>query len=534
MWEKRDDSTNRIQQKVEKGNYLLGGIMARNKEKKDRKKGPVLVIGLMTLVIVLLSFLFSTLEIEGSQTTIANGTLESSLVTVKNVLSVDGFRFMIGNAVSNFKLLEPLVYLIISLIGIGICEKSGFLKVLFGPLRKVKLNLVIYITILMGMISTVMGDYSYIFLTPLIGVMYKYIGKNPVLGILTLYLGITLGYGTGIIFNYNDHLIGMLSQDSAQLTVDPNYKYSLFSNLYIMIISTIVVSLLSTFVIDKFLVPKLAVRHTVEEEELNVSKKAMVASLGFGLCYIVFIIYMILPLKSPLSGILLDHSAQRYMDQLLGTNSPFGNGLVLIITFLFIIFGYIYGKVSGNIKNGSEFSLGLSKNFEGLGFLFVITFFASQMFAILDWSNLGTVVACRLTEFLNGLQFSGIILIVVFFIVVILMSILLPGTMQKWNLLYPTVIPLFMRSNITPGFTQFIFKIADGIGKSITPMFIYFIIMLAFLEKYRTDENHQISVFGTLKLILPCIIMIAGIWLLLIILWYVIGIPIGIGTYITL
>ncbi len=508
--------------------------MARRKEKKDRKKGPVLVIGLMTLAIAVLSFVFSMLEIEGSQTTIANGTLESSLVTVKNVLSVEGLRFIIGNAVSNYKLLEPLVYLIISLIGIGICEKSGFLKVLFAPLRKVKINLVIYITILLGIISTIMGDYSYIFLLPLIGVMYKYIGKNPVLGILTLYLGITLGYGTGIMFNYNDHLIGMASQSSAQLTVDPNYKYSLFSNLYIMIVSTLIISILSTFIINKFLVPKLSIKHAVEEEELTTSKKAMIASLGFGICYIIFIVYMILPLKSPMAGILLDKSAVRYMDQLLGTNSPFGNGLVLIITFLFIIFGYIYGKVSGNIKNGSEFSLGLSKNFENLGFLFVLTFFASQMLALLDWSNLGTVVACRLVEFLNGVEFSGIILIVVFFVIVILMSILLPSTMDKWTLLYPTVIPLFMRSNITPGFTQFIYKVADGIGKSITPMFIYFMMMLAFMEKYKTDEHHQISVFGTLKLLWPCILMIAGIWLLLIILWYVIGIPIGIGTYITL
>lgn len=507
--------------------------MARKKN-KDKKIGPVLVLALLTVFIAILSFVFSRFGIEGSQTTIANGTLESSLITVKNLLSVEGFQFIIGNAVSNFKLLEPLVYLIIALIGIGICEKSGFLKVLFAPLRKVRLNLVIYITILIGMISTVMGDYSYTFLIPLIGVMYKYIGKNPILGILTLYLGITLGYGTGIIFNYNDHLIGMTAQTSAQLAVDPNYKYSLFSNIYIMIVSTVIVSILSTIIIDKCLVPKLSVRHTVEDEELTTSKKAFIAAILFGICYIIFIVYMVLPIKAPMAGILLDQGPTRYMDRLLGPNSPFGNGLVLLLTFLFIIFGYIYGKVSGNIKNGSEFSLGLSKNFENLGFLFVLTFFASQMLAILDWTNLGTVVASRLVEFMNSLQFSGIILIVMFFVLVILMSILLPSTMDKWTLLYPTVIPLFMRSNITPGFTQFIFKIADGIGKSITPIFIYFIIMLAFLEKYKSDEEHQISVFGTLRLLLPSIIMIASVWLLLLILWYVIGIPIGIGTYITL
>ena len=191
---------------------------------KDKKMGPVLVLSLFTLLIAVLSTVFSVLGIEGSQTVIANGTLESSLVTVRDVISVDGLRFIIGNAVSNFKLLEPLVYLIIALIGIGICEKSGFLKALFTPLHKVKLYIIIFITVLAGMVSTVMGDYSYEFLIPLVGIMYKYIGKNPILGILTLFLGITLGYGTGFIFNYNDHLIGMAAQSSAQLSVDPNYK----------------------------------------------------------------------------------------------------------------------------------------------------------------------------------------------------------------------------------------------------------------------------------------------------------------------
>ena len=507
--------------------------MARKKN-KDKKMGPVLVITLITLFIAALSCIFSILGIEGTQTVIANGTLESSLITVQNVFSVDGLRFFVGNAVSNLNLLQPLIYLIIALIGIGICEKSGFLKVLFTPLRKVKLNVVIFITIIIGIISTVMGDYSYIFLIPLIGIMYKYIGKNPVLGILVMFLGITLGYGVGFIFNYNDHLIGMTSQSSAQLNVDPNYAYSLFSNIYISVISTILVSILATFIVDKFLIPKFSIRYTIEEEELNVSVRAMIAALLFGLAYIIFIIYMILPLKAPMAGILLDHDVTRYMDQLLGSNAPFGNGLVLILTFLLIIFGYIYGKVSGNIKNGSEFSLGLSKNFENLGFLFVLIFFASQMIAILNWSNVGQIIGSRLIDFMNGLQFSGIILIVVFFVIVILMSILLPGTMDKWTLLYPTVIPLFMRSNITPGFTQFIFKVADGIGKSITPIFVYFIIMLAFLEKYKTNEENQISVFGTLKVILPTILMIAGVWLLILILWYVIGFPIGVGTYITL
>ena len=62
----------------------------------------------------------------------------------------------------------------------------------------------------------------------------------------------------------------------------------------------------------------------------------------------------------------------------------------------------------------------------------------------------------------------------------------------------------------------------------------YYIIMLAFLEKYRVSEKKQVSVFGVLKDMMPIVLIGATIWLLIIIIWYVMGLPIGVGTYPTL
>ncbi|MFV0250239.1 MAG: AbgT family transporter [Bacilli bacterium] len=505
------------------------------KKKKDKKLyGPVFILMSIIIFISILSFIFSIFEIEGYRTVIANGTLVTSLITVKNIISIEGFKFIIGNAVSNFLSFEPLVLLIIALFGIGICERSGFLYAIFSPFKRIKLNIIIFFTLLIGVLSTLLGEYSYIFLIPLIGVIYKYLGKNPILGIIVVFLGITLGYGTGLIFNYNDYLLGNLTQISATLEVDKNYKYSLFSNIYLMWFSTIIFPLIGTLIIDKFLVNKVTRKYAIEEEQLIISKKATEGAIFFGIIYILFVIYLILPINIPFAGILLDNDASRYMEKLLGTSSPFGNGLVIIISLLFVICGYIYGRLSKNIKNGHEFSLGLSKNFENLGFLLVLMFFISQLSAIISWTNIGNVIAVNLIDLLNGMQMSGIILIVIFFILVIIMGILIPGTVEKWELLSPTIIPLFMRANITPGFTQFIFRLADGVSKSLTPVFIYFIIMIGFLEKYNNNEKKQINVFETLKMILPTVIIMAIFWILFICLWYIIGLPIGIGVYSTL
>lgn len=502
--------------------------MTRNKKKKEKLYGPVLVIIIITLMIGALSFLLKIIGFESSQTVIANNTLETTLITVKNLFSLEGFRFFIDEAVSNFRLFEPLVLLIISIIGIGICEKSGFLKALFTPLKRVKLNIIIFVTLFLGIISTIIGDYSYIFLLPLVAIMFKYLERSPILGIIVVYLGITLGYGSGLVFNYTDYSLALLTETAAKVDIDKNFGFSVYSYTYIMLITTFILSFLSTIVIDKFLVPKVNKKYTYEEEELIISTKAKRISLLVGLIYILLIVYMILPVKLPGAGILLDQNATRYLEQLFGTGSPFANGLVLIITLLLIICGYVYGKKSGNIEDSHDFSLGLSKNFENLGLMFVLMFFISELTAIIKWTNIGTVIGSKLIEFVGGLQLSGVILIVVFFIVILLMSILLPGTMEKWEIASPIVIPLFMQSNITPAFTQFIFKVADGIGKAISPIYIYYIIMLAFLEKYRISEKNKISIFGILKMIFPTVFIIGFIWLLIIVLWYVMGLPLGI------
>lgn len=504
------------------------------KRKKNSTYGPVSILLFLILIVGILSFLFSLFGLESYQTKISSGTLESSLITVRNFLSLDGLKFFVSNSVENLKNFEPLVLIIIVLIGLGIVEKSGLLPVSIKPFKKIKFEILLFLTLFIGVISGAIGEYSYILFIPLTGVVYKYLEKNPIIGILTMFLGITLGYGTGVIFNYNDFILGKLTQTSATLDVDKNYQFLLHSRLFIQIASSLLISVIGTILVDKLLVPKFPKRASLEEEELTISYKGrMYAHMGV-FFYTLLILYMVLPLKIPGAGLLLDMSQKDYIAQLFGANSPFGRGFVLIVSAGFMLSGFIYGKVSGTIKDSNEYSLGLSKNFENLGFMFVLMFFASELIAILNWTNLGNVIGTHIVSFIDTQQFSGIPLIIIFFVSVVLMSILIPGTLEKWTLLYPTIIPLFMRSNITPDFTLFVFQVADGVGKAFTPFFIYFIIMLAFLEKYRTSEKQQISIFGTLKVMFPTILSFTFLWIMILVLWYLMGLPLGIGVYSTI
>ena len=50
------------------------------------------------------------------------------------------------------------------------------------------------------------------------------------------------------------------------------------------------------------------------------------------------------------------------------------------------------------------------------------------------------------------------------------------------------------------------------------------------IQKYNNKETNKITVFGTLRTLMPTILLFAVTWLLIIIGWFIIGIPIGPNT----
>lgn len=497
------------------------------KKKKKFFQGALSTILLMCVIVMVLSFILSLLGFGSYQTYINNGYLESSMVTVNNILSFNGIKYLFNNSVTNFKLFEPLVLLIISLTGISIADESGLLDSIFLPLRKIKGSFLSFLVILVGISITFFGNYSYVMLFPLVGILYKKIGKSPILGILTVFLGITLGYGTGIMFNYDSYVLGALTEAAAKVEVDKDYAFSLVSTEYIMVISTFIISVVLSHFIEKWIVPNFKKReHLVSENKFSYPTLVLFIIL----CFI--IIYMIIP-GLPGSGLLLDNNAVRYIDKLFGSNSPFSNGFICIFSLVLGLCSIFYGFLHG-IRKTDIYVKGICKTFDGLGYLFVLMFFISQLQGIIEWTNVGTVIGSKMIDFISNLQLSGVFLIIIFFIIIVLMSILIPSTSGKWIMASPVVVPLFMRSNITPDFTQFIFQVADSVGKGLTPVYAYFIIMIGFMQKYIDEDENPVTIVGTMRMMLPIVLIIGLLWLAIIALWYISGMPIGFNGFSTL
>lgn len=494
----------------------------KRKRIKRINPGPITVMIIISFILMILSFLLNKIGIKGTVTD--PETFETTTITVNNFFTKEGFGHIVGSALKNFRATEPLVAIIVSLITVSILEASGLMDHLFGRLKTVKSGIITFSVMFISIISTIMGDYSYAILFPLVVAIYRVINRDPKLGVMTTFIGITMGYGAGVFYNHQDLILGKLTQSSARNLLD-NYTYNSLSLLFIMIASTILLSIVGTVVIESKFGKK---SKRPKEEELIKSKSALLWTMGAGLLMMFMVVWSLIP-GLPLSGWMLNDSADTYMEKLLGTNSPFREGFVLIILCISLACGYIYGKLSRNIKDSREYNKAISKTFQNTGFIFAGLFFASIMISILNWTNISTVISVNLVEWIGKSQMSGVFLVAITLLICIIISILNPSTVSNWGLISPVLVGSLARANISPAFTQMIFKVGDSIGKCFSPFYIYFIILLGFMYKADT-EDEDINFFGTMKKMLPIMLIMALTWVIIIIGWNLIGLPLGVNT----
>ncbi len=498
------------------------------KDKTKRGKNPIISIILFTIIVIIVSTVLSLLGMESQKTMVVNNELETSLITIRSIFSIEGLKFILRNPLTNFYAIEPLGLLIISLITVGFMDYCGIIKPLIVPFKKIKPFVLTFIVLVISTLLSFLGDYSYLFLMPLVALIYKELGKNPLVGIITVFIGLTLGYGLGFIFNYKDYLLGQLTEQTAKIEVDKNYKHYLMSTYYLMISSVIILNFMLTYIIEKRISSKF---FKIKKEELEIieensnSRKAFIISIFVFLFLTTIFVYCLVP-GLPYSGILLDKESPSYLASLFSNEEmiPYLSMIIIVIT------SYVYGKFSKNITK--DRFINPSKLLNKIGYILILLFFLSQLIGIINWTNMGEVLATKLVSFMANLEFSGIPLIITLFVITILIGVLIPSTITKWMLISPLIVPLFMKSNITPDFTQFIFQVADGIGKMLSPLYVYFIIMIGLLQNYWNNE--KVTIWGVYKMLMPTILIVSSLLLFIIISWFILGLPLGSGIYATL
>ena len=311
-----------------------------NKKKKLRLKKiklhPITTYLLLIIITVILSGILSTLQFQTTYSTVSQIDLSmvQNTVTVENLFSFEGLKYIISNATKSFISFAPLSMFLMILIGIAVLESSGCMDYLNEKfISKINSKVLTFIIIFIATVSTIINDIGYIILIPIAATIFEKKGRNPLSGIITAFCGVVFGAGTTIFVGSSEVNLIPYTTAAARI-IDETYHVSLLSNLYIMIISTIVLSLVGTIIVEKIIVPSFGkvkekkdliesndvevIDLTSEENRLN---KEYLEKRGFKYGLIAFIvmitifIYSVIP-NLPLSGLLLDMNEKTYLKEL--------------------------------------------------------------------------------------------------------------------------------------------------------------------------------------------------------------------------
>ncbi len=500
--------------------------------KKKVKLSPIMTFIIMTIIVIVLSGFLHLLNIQAEYSTVntVSNEVVNNVVEVENLFSTSGIKHIVTSAVNGFVNFEPLATLIIILIGLGILEKTGFMRSFFTILtRNSKRNTVTFILIFICLLFSILGNSGFVIMLPIAALLFKYGRRNPLGGIIASFASLSFGYGINVFLSSNDSSLLTLTINAAK-TLDPKYKIGIFFALFIMVVLLIAISVVFTYITEKKVMPKLP-RYESDEEVLVITNKelrGLIIGLGLGIIYTLLVIYMIIP-GLPLSGAFLDHSGERYIDMIFGNNSLFAKGFIFIVTFAFFLIGIGYGFMTKTIKNNKDVTDSLGHSLDDIGSIIVLIFFASLFINVYEESHIGLVITGFISSLIGSLNFTGIGLILITLICIAIANIFCPSSIVKWSMLSSVIVPLFMNASISPEFSQLVYVAGDSITNGLTPLFMYFVIYIAFMEKYNKGE--MVTLFGSIKTLIPYSVYSLIIWAIVLVGFYLIGIPIGIGSY---
>lgn len=441
------------------------------------------------------------------------------VIKTVNLLSKTGIERIIDDMVVNYTSFAPLGIVLVAMLGIGMAEGSGLLGAL---IRRLVLSsprkILTFVIVLAGILSNTASDIGYVLLIPLAGIVFIAVGRHPLVGMAAAFAGVSGGFSANLILGTIDPLVAGLSEEAARI-LDPAYHVNPTANYFFMVVSTFVIAISGTIVTEK-LVAKRFGEYDGEhsEDKIEPLSDREIKGLRWSTVTLIFWIAVIL------FGVIPENGLLRGPDGGL-LSSPLIKG---VIAFLFLIagsMGIVYGAVTGKYKNDSDVVNGMTASMKSLANYMVLVFFAAQFVAYFKWSNLGVIFAIGGAEVLMKANLGVIPLMLLFILLAGTINMFLGSASAKWALLAPIFVPMFMLLGYSPELSQAVYRIGDSVTNIISPMMSFFALIIAYFQKYEEKAG-----IGTIiSTMLPYSIVFFIGWSLLLIIWILLGLPLGPG-----
>jgi len=445
------------------------------------------------------------------------------VINALNLLSGEGLRMFVEEMVTNFAGFAPFGLVLVMLMGVSIAERSGLMTVAMRTIAfSVPKKVVLPVIFIIGACGNIGSDAGIVIVPPIAALIFMQMGLSPIAGLIAGYAGATAGFTANFFIAGTDVLLAGISTEVAR-NIDPNMEVSATANWYFMIASTLMVGFGGAFIARKFTIPR-AKQFAIENLDVQIMENPSLTPLerkGLKRAGIAFLIYaavvalMVIPdwapLRDPETGGLVP--------------SPFLRGLVPILFFMFAIPGYVYGKTTGVIKKANDIIKQMEHGMKELSGYIVLMLVVSQFINLFDWSNLDSILSIYGAKALQATGFTGPIMIALFVIFVAILNIFIGSGSAKWAILAPVFIPMLYQVGYSPAFVQLIYRIGDSITNVVSPLYIYFPLLLGWIHKY----NKNIGIGTVISMLLPYAVILLIMWLVLLFVWFYFNLPIGVG-----
>ena len=467
---------------------------------------------------------------------------ENEMFTVSSLMSGEGLRWMAQSLVTNFTGFVPLGTVLVALLGVGVAERSGLLTTAVRALvLGAPKNLVTLVVVFAGVLSNTASEMGYVVLIPLAMAIYHSLGRHPLAGMAAAFSGVSGGYSANLLIGTVDPLLAGITEEAARI-LDPTYEVHPAVNWYFMMASVFLITAVGWFVTARIVEPRLGTYDDAEaseelEERAGMEPISPVERRGLALAGlsalgvvlgILFLAGPALPGSGLLDG-LPGWGVLRNPDPAAtGPEAfrPLLRSVVTMILVFFVVPGFVYGRVTGKMRNDRDVIDAMAAAMRSMGLYIVLVFFAAQFVAFFAYSGLGQILAVLGADALVALRLDNPLVFVPFILMCCFVNLMLGSASAQWAVTAPIFVPMLMTVGYSPEVVQAAYRIGDSSTNVITPMMSYFGLILAVATKYRRD----LGIGTMIATMLPYSIAFLAGWIVLFYGWvFVFGLPVGPG-----
>jgi aminobenzoyl-glutamate transport protein len=484
---------------------------------------PVIIFVILIAIVIVLSHVFYLLGLRVSYQVINPETheVEDATTVARSLLTVDGIRFMFTGVVQNFMNFNAVGVIIVAMVGVGVAEAKGLVKALIRKLVVVAPpRALTYLLVLVGILSSIAADAGYLVLIPLAAAAFISVDRHPLAGLAAAFAAVAAAFLVNILIVPVDGILTEITNDAIHL-VNPTVSIDLAANVWFSIASVIMLTIVIALITERIVEPRLGIyagdyaigdESTLSADEYRGLRFALYGLIGV----IAFVALLTVPpgapLREPETGAIIG-------------NTPFMSSLIVTIALLFLVCGICYGLGAGTMKSVNDVVTAMTQAIASLAGLILLLLVISQFLAYFNYSNMATLAAISLAGVLTEANLGPLWLLVGFVIVVFLLDVVITGAIPKWAIFAPVFVPLLMKLGVEPEAVLAAYRVGDSPINAITPLNAYFALIVTFAQKYQHDSG----VGTVIALMLPYVVVLCVIWTLLLVVWYLLGLPWGLG-----